>query len=242
MLPAHGGSASIAEPAYWWYRARADLLRTVLSPYVGRGARILDIGSADGPSVSWLRTDGLHVSMDLDPRGLGKNGVCASALALPFADNSFDIVAAFDVIEHCEPEKAALDEVARVLVPGGRFLMSVPAYQWAWSDFDEQNGHHRRYTRGRAVRAVERSGLRVERATHAFAGVFPFFVAERLARRLKRASSEAADVVKVPQVPKALEVVLMGLSRIDARILGRRDIPFGSSVLVAATNPSTPPP
>lgn len=240
MLTARGGSASIAEPSYWWYRARANLLCTVLSAYVSRGARILDIGSADGPSVSWLRTDGLHVSMDLDPRGLGRNGVCASALALPFADESFDIVAAFDVIEHCEPERVALDEVARVLVPGGRFLMSVPAYQWAWSDFDEQNGHHRRYTRARATQAVQRSGLEVERATHAFASVFPMFAAERLLRGFRNGSTETADVVEVPHVPKALEAVLMGLCRIDAKVLTRRDIPFGSSVLVAATKPATP--
>src|SRR5690349_1024653 len=113
MTSAHGGSASIAEPTYWWYRARTDLLRTVLEPYVDRDARILDVGSADGPSVGWLRGGTRHASLDLDPRGLGRNGVCGSALSLPFADASFDIVAAFDVIEHCDPEQDALEEVAR---------------------------------------------------------------------------------------------------------------------------------
>jgi SAM-dependent methyltransferase len=238
MSSAHGGSASIGAPSYWWYRARTDLLRQVLEPYVDRNARILDVGSADGPSVAWLRDGPRHVSLDLDPRGLGADGVCGSALALPFEDEAFDIVAAFDVIEHCEPEGTALDEAARVLAPGGRLLLSVPAYQWAWSDFDDQNGHHRRYTRARAVAAVERSGLVVDRATYAFASVFPFFVAERVGRRVRPSSREAADVVSLPRVPKPVESVLMGLSRVDRALLARVDLPFGSSVVVAASKPA----
>jgi SAM-dependent methyltransferase len=181
---ARGGSASIVQPDYWWYVARSDLLRIGLGDYVAKPRRVLDVGSADGPSVSWLRShDGLHVTMDIDPRGLAAGGVCGSALALPFADASFDVVGAFDVLEHCEPEDVALRELARVLSPGGRLLLSVPAYKWAWSDFDDANGHHRRYTRRRAERAVRAAGLEVVRSTYAFAGVFPFFAAQRLSSR-----------------------------------------------------------
>jgi SAM-dependent methyltransferase len=237
MHQAHGGSASIAIPTYWWYRARTDLLKEVLQGFVEPGARILDVGSADGPSVGWLRGGDQHVSLDLDPRGLGDNGVCGSALALPFEDAAFDIVAAFDVIEHCDPEKGALDEVARVLAPGGRLLMSVPAYQWAWSDFDDQNGHHRRYTKTRAVRAVQGSGLTVDRATYAFTSVFPFFVAERAARRVRPSSSDTADIVSLPKVPAVVDSMLMGLSRVDAMVLRRTNLPFGSSVVLAASKP-----
>jgi SAM-dependent methyltransferase len=235
----HGGSASIAEPDYWWYQVRARLLRTVLEEFVGEPRRVLDVGSADGPSVAWLRGRGTHVALDLDPRGLPPGGVCGSALALPFEDGSFDLVGAFDVVEHCEPEATALAELARVLSPGGRLFISVPAYQWAWSDFDEENGHHRRYTRRRAVAAVEGAGLEVLRATYAFSSVFPLFVAERLFRRARRAAgragrSSAADVVSVPRVSAPLDRALRALGRVDDRILAARDLPFGSSVVVAA--------
>ena len=57
-------------------------------------------------------------------------------LALPFADDSFEVVGAFDVLEHCDPEDLALAELRRVLQPGGRLLLSIPAYDWAWSDHD----------------------------------------------------------------------------------------------------------
>jgi SAM-dependent methyltransferase len=229
-------SASLGHPDYWWYRARTRLLQVALGRYAAGAALVLDVGSADGPSVDWLHATDLKVAIDLDPHGLAPGDVCASAMQLPFPDATFDVVGAFDVIEHCEPEGAALSEVVRVLKPGGRLLMSVPAYQWAWTDFDVRSGHHRRYTRGRAVAAVERAGLRVERATHAFAGVFPLFAAERLSRRLTRRSHEVPDDL-LPEVSPAVDRLLTRLCRLDERVLARRDLPFGSSVLVAATKP-----
>jgi SAM-dependent methyltransferase len=215
------------------------MLHTVLGPYVGTPQRVLDVGSADGPSVRWL-TAPQKVSLDLDSRGLRPpTGVCGSVLALPFADAAFEVVGAFDVVEHCDPEDVALAELRRVLEPAGRLLMSVPAYQWAWSDHDVANGHHRRYTRPRAVAAVESAGFEVVRATYGFAAVFPAFVAERAIRGVKHRLSPAADagpadVVDVPTVGARLERTLLGLCRWDERLLARRDLPFGSSVFLAA--------
>jgi SAM-dependent methyltransferase len=242
----HGGSPSIHQPDYWWYRARSEMLRTVLEPYVGSPRRLLDVGSADGPSVGWLHGAGRHTALDIDPRGLGPGGVCGSALRLPFASGCFDVVAAFDVLEHCEPEAVALAELSRVLAPGGRLLLSVPAYRWAWSDFDQQNGHHRRYTRRRAAAAVRSAGLKVERTTYAFTCVFPFFAAERLLRKARdrvwrRGARPPADIVSLPEVPALLERVLVTLTELDRSLLRSRDLPFGSSVLLAASRPSSGP-
>jgi len=234
-------SASIAQPDYWWYRARAELLHTVLNGFVQEPRLVLDVGSADGPSVDWLRGRGRQVALDVDPSGLGAGGVCGSAMALPFADATFDVVAAFDVVEHCEPEASVVAELCRVLVPAGRLFISVPAYQWAWTRFDELSGHHRRYTRSRIVRAVEAAGLTVERSTYAFMSVFPFFALDRLSSRLRQAITrdshsrgEPAEPT-LPQVSPAVERVLMGLSRIDRALIGRMNLPFGSSVIVVAT-------
>ncbi len=237
MPSAQTGSASLTQPDYWWYRARAELLRTALADYMGRPTRVLDVGSADGPSVGWMSGDHQRVMLDVDPRGLTPGqGVCGSATALPFGDRTFDLVGAFDVVEHCESESRAMSELARVLAPGGRLLMSVPAYQWAWSDHDVRAGHYRRYTLPRLERAVEAAGLRVDRSTYAFAAVFPFFVAERAARRL-RSLAGPREPQGIGQVSPAVDRMLMSLSKVDARLLERRDLPFGSSVFLAATKP-----
>ncbi len=230
------GSASLSQRDYWWYRARAQLLEVALGGHLGTPQRLLDVGSADGPSVEWMSGEHRRTTIDVDPRGLKPGeGVCASALALPFGDASFDVVGAFDVLEHCEPEAQAVTELSRVLRPGGRLLMSVPAYQWAWTDHDEQAGHYRRYTRRRLVRAIEGGGLVVERATYGFCGVFPFFAAERLVRRLKKPAPSRDK--QLPTVSPTMDRVLMGLTRAESRVLGRSNLPFGSSVFLAAVKP-----
>lgn len=235
---AQPGSSSVDQPDYWWHRARAGLLEAALGGFLGRPADVLDVGSADGPSVGWMR--GEHqLSVDLDPRGLAPGrGVLASLEALPFADESFDVVGAFDVVEHCPDEARALAEVVRVLRPGGRLLCSVPAYEWAWTDHDVRAGHHRRYTRRRLLSAVVGAGLEPLRCTHGFAGVFPLFALERASRRVRGPRSGGAQ--QLPQVSPLLDRVLTGLCGLEERVLRRHDLPFGSSVFLAARRPVPP--
>ena len=236
------GSSSLNQPDYWWYRARTALLHAVFGPSLGTPRTVLDVGSADAPSVGWMRGSHRRISLDLHPRGLVPGeGVCGSATELPFREGAFDVVAAFDVVEHCEDDARAVSELVRVLVPGGRLLISVPAYSWAWSDHDVRAGHYRRYTRRQIVRLVEGTGVTVTRSTYAFCAVFPLFVADRVRRKLRRspAATQAPETGaetgnRLTPVPPAADRVLMGLSRAESRVIGRRNLPFGSSVFVAA--------
>lgn len=225
-------SPSLQYPDYWWYRARSEMLRTVIAPVIGTPQRILDVGSADGPSVEWMGELGTRISVDLDLAALRPGDVQASALDLPFDDATFDAVTAFDVVEHCAPEGRVVAELTRVLRPGGRICVTVPAYQWAWSEFDRDQGHHRRYTRGRLCAALAAQDLVVERATYLFAGTLPLFAAERISRHWRHLGAEAAT--KPPEVSPRQERLLMGLCRLDSRLLRHRDLPFGSSVLAIA--------
>lgn len=228
------GSGSIENPTYWWYVVRAQLMQTVFAPHVPRGGRVVDVGSADGPSAAWIDALATRVPIDIDPRGLRDRGVCCSGDRMPFGDAVADCVTAFDVIEHFADEDAILAELRRVLRPGGPLLVSVPAYQWAFSSFDTNAGHHRRYTRARIVRALDRHGFDVLRATYAFAGTFPLFAADRLrARLMKRGPERPADSKISPRATR----LLMGLSGLDRRALRARDLPFGSSIFVVARKP-----
>ena len=237
------GSSSLGQPDYWWYRARTSLLEEVFGRFLGTPRAVLDVGSADAPSVGWMHGSHRRVSLDLHPGGLVPGeGVCGSATDLPFRDGSFDVVAAFDVVEHCEDDARAVSELLRVLVPGGRLMVSVPAYGWAWSDHDVQAGHYRRYTRRQVVRLVEGAGATVTRSTYAFCAVFPLFVAERVRRKLRRSPgpdepSGPGSASRLTPVSPTADRVLMGLSRAERRVIGRRDLPFGSSVFVAAVKP-----
>jgi SAM-dependent methyltransferase len=223
-------SASITNPTYWWYRARSDILRSVFGPHVPAG-RVLDVGSADGPSVAWLDEMADRLPLDIDSTGLAAGAVCGSLEALPFADHSFAGVAAFDVIEHMAHDAAAVREILRVLEPGGVLMATVPGYKWAWTEFDTKQGHYRRYTRREFTTLLEREGLTVRRATYAFAATFPLFALDRLAARagLRRYEDPVESTL-----PPLLERALLTLGGWDAKWLGHIDLPLGSSILVVA--------
>jgi SAM-dependent methyltransferase len=213
----------------------AELLRQAIGP----GAAVLEAGCG---RTSRLRShrDRIErlVGVDLDEPGGRTNEfvdefvVADLCGALPFADETFDVVSAFDVIEHCADDGLAVAELVRVLAPGGRVLLSVPAYQWAWTDHDDRAGHHRRYTRRDLCRLVEGAGPRVDRATYAFGAVFPIFLAERARRRLRRAAGPTPE--RLPRVSPRQDRILTGLSDLDRQILAHTDLPFGSSIFLAA--------
>ncbi|MGH3360613.1 MAG: hypothetical protein ACRDO7_17550, partial [Nocardioidaceae bacterium] len=85
--------------------------------------------------------------------------------------------------------------------------------------------------------AVERAGLTVDRATYAFGAVFPLFVAERTVRRARR-RPDRAGAARLTAVPPAMERLLMWLCSAERSFLASRNLPFGSSVFVAASKPA----
>lgn len=228
---AQPGSGSIQNANYWWYRARARLMEAVLAPWLAGHPLLVDVGSADGPSVDWLADRCRRVPVDIDPAGLRPGGVCASALELPFADGAVDAVSAFDVVEHFPDDHAVLLELFRVLQPGGVLLASVPAYAWAWSDFDESAGHFRRYRRSAFVRALRRAGFDVLYDTYAFASTFPLFAADRLRGRLLGRRAERA---RDSEMKEGTQRALLALARVEERVIRHVRMPFGSSVFVVA--------
>lgn len=93
--------------------------------------------------------------------GLVQNGTIN---ALPFADASLDLVAAFDVIEHVSDDQGAFREVTRVLKPGGRLIFSVPLHPARWTTFDDYVGHARRYEAAALSDLLTRHGLHAEKS------------------------------------------------------------------------------
>lgn len=97
-------------------------------------------------------------------RGRGAQVVIGQVTRLPFADGAFDLVCAFDIIEHVEDDDGALSEVARTAKPGGAVLMSVPLHAALWTSFDDFVGHKRRYEPPQLISKLARHHLTVERS------------------------------------------------------------------------------
>jgi SAM-dependent methyltransferase len=97
-------------------------------------------------------------------RGRGAQAVVGKVTRLPFADGSFDLVCAFDIIEHVDDDEGALSEVSRIARPGGLILTSMPLHPALWTSFDEFVGHKRRYEPPELLSKLTRHDLTVERS------------------------------------------------------------------------------
>lgn len=144
------------ERSHWWFLVRRDIIVGHLKT-ITKGKsnlKILNVGAATGYSSEFLQKFGEVVSVEYDKdccefvsKQLGKNFINASITALPFDNASFDLVCAFDVIEHVEEDQLAVQELKRVTLEGGLICTTVPAYGFLWSQHDDINHHVRRYTR-----------------------------------------------------------------------------------------------
>lgn len=149
------------ERSHWWFTAREKIIHRQLellfvSGRHSKGAvRILNVGCGTGRSTEYLSTFGEVISVDSDSfcceftrNKTGIEIIHASADALPFADASFDLVCAFDVIEHIENDARAVQEMKRVCKTNGTILITTPAFMSQWSYHDVVNHHFRRYRMG----------------------------------------------------------------------------------------------
>lgn len=161
------------------------------------------------------------------------------AVKLPFPDNHFDLVTMLDVLEHVEDDRAAAREIHRVLKPGGAFILSVPAYQSLWSTHDEALHHFRRYEY-HALRALLReSGLPVWRMSFAMSLMPPIaWLWRRLIlpfkpRRPQEAKRHSEGAV-LPAVPSWANRALVEYLKLEGRVLARRPLQFGTSLVAVA--------
>lgn len=183
------------ERDHWWFVGRRRLFRDVIARLgLDRGAAVLDVGTGSGSNLRLLGEMGFADFAGLDHhdaaiywcerKNLGHVHK-GDITGIPFADGSFDLVLATDVIEHVDDDMAALREIRRILKPGGRALITVPAFPALWGLQDDVTGHRRRYGRGELPRKLEQAGLaRLESFYFNFLLFLPILLARRLIRLL----------------------------------------------------------
>ncbi len=228
------------DQSHWWYRARrevlAALIRRVAQP--PKNAAILEIGCGTGHNLAMLREFGRVDALELDEeaRGLAEERLGRKVLSSPLpelsevAERHYDLVGAFDVIEHIDDDRAAVASIASRLKPGGKLVITVPAHRWMWSAHDVVNHHKRRYSR-QALRAlIENSPLRLDAIGYFNSLLFPVAVADRMSSKLR--GKDDSDL-KLPPAPlnRALERVF----RTERHLIGRFPLPPGLSLFAVAS-------
>ncbi len=226
-----------AEHRLWWYRALHARLVEAVGTLEGR---VLDAGCGTGGLLATLRARrphldlvGLEWAAFAAARAAAKSAaalVRGSVNAMPFADASFDAAIAADVVCHAavDPD-GALGELRRVLRPGGRLVINLPAYQWLLSAHDRRVHNARRYTARQTARLLREAGFTRIRTRYWNGLLLPVMVAQR---KLLARGNAASDVA--PNSPW-LDTALHAMTEIERRL--PFSLPFGGSVLATAECP-----
>lgn len=229
-----------SEESHWWHVAKRKLVQQLVATYAPEGY-CLDVGCGGGATAALVGETMPAFGVDLSAEALdhatsrGVRGlVRAEGAGLPFADGSFDLALALDVIEHHPQPEEMLREMFRVLRPGGVGVITVPAFQWMWSHHDHVLGHYRRYTALRLEEEVGRAGFRVERISYFHSWLLPPAWVFRKIKGLAGRGDSADDFA----MPGALDRLFSRAASIERSILVKRDLPFGLSVLGVVRKPS----
>lgn len=226
------------EQTYWWHVGRLRIIETYLKRATKnkRGVRILNVGSGTGGTIGTLEKFGQVDNVDISETAIAfakqkgyKRITKIDGLKLPFKDQSYDIVVAFDVLEHIEDQDAALKEWRRVIKDTGSIILTVPAYQWLWSGHDESLHHKRRYTKKSLQRAARQSNLKEERLSYAIVFSLPMIIGFRFMRKLARRSTDSES--SYVNIPAWMNRFFINLLFLEARAHERFTFPAGTSIV-----------
>jgi SAM-dependent methyltransferase len=232
------------EDSFWWYVGMRSIFLSLLDGHheVGGNLRILDAGCGTGAMLGHLRRYGEVIGLDISPEAIrfsaqrdveGCRLIQSSLTELPFSDESFDLATSFDVICCIDEDVLAFQELSRVLKPGGRLIVNLPAYTPLRSEHDLAVHIKRRYTKTSLAEKMGGAGLTVERIVHANTLLFPIAAAVRIAKKLPRKS--ACDAKSdVRPVPPTINRWLTKVLVLERKLLQKGDLPFGLSVICVA--------
>jgi SAM-dependent methyltransferase len=223
------------DQVHWWYVARRKILADLIAREAGLRdcARILEIGCGTGHNFEMLRRFGRLDALEVDAAArslassrLGREVGDAPLPGLPgVPDGTYDLIALLDVLEHVDNRPESLASIAAKLAPGGKILVSVPAYQWMWSAHDRAHHHKLRYSKKGLRRDAEAAGLKVDKIGYFNSLLFPLAAAVRIAGKIAGKSS-SDDTLP----PKALNSLFERIFSLERHIVGRVPLPAGVSL------------
>lgn len=244
-----GGNEECAqiEDGSYWFCHRNQCIVEIVKRFPPAGT-IFEIGGGNGFVCRGLEDAGFSTVL-IEPGRAGAEAaktrglhsvVCATLEAARFADNSLPAAGMFDVLEHIEQHRQFLAELHRVTAMNGRLYLTVPAYEWLWSDADDYAGHFRRYTFETLSDDLAAAGFEIEYQTYLFASLMaPVFLMRTLPYKLTK---RTADSYKDRQPWKEQHNSSGLLSRMLQSVLAQElswiqagnTLPVGSSILVVA--------
>jgi ubiquinone/menaquinone biosynthesis C-methylase UbiE len=236
------------ERQHWWFVAREKIISNYLKKIIAakilkhQDLKILNVGCGPGRSSQYLSSFGEVTSIEYDKdccefasERTGLQIINGSITALPFQDEMFDLVCAFDVIEHVEDDQLAVSEMKRVAKKEGVIFITVPTFMSLWSHHDVINHHFRRYQLGQ----IEKLFTASKNGNVIFSSYFNFFLFPLiyLVRKIsnllqfnKKRPGSGSDFEAFK--PGFLNNVLFNIMYFESKFINNNiKLPFGVSLL-----------
>jgi SAM-dependent methyltransferase len=228
------------EENHWWFVGRRKIITDMLEQNLVSKSdlKILDVGCGNGSTTISLRKFGTVYGTDYSSlalkhstkRGLNRV-VISTATNLPFAPQSFDLITILDAMEHMKDDVRVLTELKYMLKKDGIIFITVPAYQFLWSDHDISLSHFRRYDSKTLSDRIMQAGLRIMRLSYFVSFLFPLVATYRIISRRKSNNKPEADLRRLPGF---IEVVLQQILFTESKVLQKTNLPFGLSLVCIA--------
>ncbi len=236
------------EDRHWWWRGRRDIIAAAIERYAPRTSqriRIAEVGCGSGGNLAMLSRFGDVLGAEAETTAINhlrrKQGVHFDVVCHRVPDplpRRYHVIGMFDVLEHIEDDAGAMKWAAEQLEPGGIAVLTVPAFQFLWTEQDEAAHHFRRYTLPDLLRVVAPS-LSVEHVSYFNSLLFPPILAVRTAMRMtRRRDRPAKNHLGIP--PEPLNWLLYQLFRLERHFVSRRRWAFGVSLLLVVRRQSSP--
>lgn len=226
----------------FWFRARNNLIMDLVKAHFPGAQRVLEVGCGTGfvlkavrralPQAAIVGSEIYANGLGHAAKRLGERGevLQMDARHIPY-EKEFDLVCAFDVLEHIEEDEDALREIIRATKPGGGVLLSVPQHPSLWSAADDYAHHKRRYRIGELKEKCLKAGLHVERDTSFVSSLLPLMALQRYRRRSVKSFDPSEELRLAGPLNQALEAVLNAERLL---ISAGVSLPFGGSRFVVA--------
>jgi len=228
------------EGEHWWFCARRKIISAVIRRFAPKkqSLRVLEAGCGTGGNLQMLSRFGQIEAFELDDEARKiaqskmpidvKPGMLPDQI--PFRAGSFDVVTAFDVLEHVEQDVESLNKLGQQLAPGGRLIMTVPALPWLWSHHDETHHHFRRYTKSSLDETLRKAGLEPVRISYFNTLLFPMIAGLRLVRK-KLGLAEGTDDAMPGKFANAVLKMVFGA---ESSLVPHMALPIGVSLMAVA--------
>ena len=231
------------EEANFWFRFRNQLIFWALEKYCPDFQSLLEIGCGTGYVLSGATKIFPHSTLhgsEIFTVGLGVaaarlpsvNFMQMDARNIPFAEE-FDVIGAFDVLEHIEEDVCVLAQVHAALKPQGFMLLTVPQHTWLWSPIDEYACHVRRYGASDLQQKIEVAGFEIVRSTSFITTLLPAMIISRFLQ--KKVSDPKFDATAELKISPWLNSLFFQLLCTELAFIKKGfNFPVGGSRLVVA--------